>query len=142
MVHSIKRYIFAKLNMKNIKPTYLITFFILISGLLYLYFFDPTTAQSSFLRCPLNAATNLKCPGCGAQRATHHLLHLHFKKAFALNPLFVSAIPFIMFGFYLDVVKPKSAFWLKVKNIFFSKTVLYILIITVVLFTITRNIPQ
>ncbi len=136
----LMHYIFAKQRMKKVKPTYLITFSLVAIGLVYLYFFNPANADGTFFSCPLYATTGLQCPGCGSQRATHELLHLHFKEAFTLNPLFVLGLPLIIFGFYLEIVKPKSAFLLKVNNIFFSTPMLYILIAVVVLFTIIRNI--
>ena len=64
----------------------------LLSVAVLLYFFPP--GQHSFYpRCGFHALTGLDCPGCGSLRATHQLLHGHFKEAFALNPLFVSLLP-------------------------------------------------
>jgi len=59
-----------------------------------LFLFDP--AHSSFYpRCLFHATTGLDCPGCGGLRATHQLLHGHFRDAFALNPLLVCSLPLI-----------------------------------------------
>jgi hypothetical protein len=53
--------------------------------------FDPATSRL-FPPCPFRLATGLECPGCGALRACHHLLHGDAIAAFRLNPLlFVAA---------------------------------------------------
>lgn len=73
--------------------------------------------------------TGFYCPGCGALRAMHELLHLHFLRAFALNPLLVVSLP-LMAGYtgyllftgglrrslpqavYLSALSVIIAFWL------------------------------
>ena len=65
-------------------------------GALLLYLFNP--AENEFYpRCFFKMATGLDCPGCGGLRATHQLLHGHVREAFALNPLFLFAIPVAAF---------------------------------------------
>lgn len=51
-----------------------------------------------FPRCVFLSATNLYCPGCGATRCLHSLLHGHFAQAFAFNPLLVVALPLLILG--------------------------------------------
>lgn len=46
-----------------------------------------------FPKCPLHMLTGLNCPGCGATRAAHELLHGHIRAAFHLNMLLVLALP-------------------------------------------------
>ena len=38
--------------------------------------------------------TGLLCPGCGALRALHQLLHGHLAAAFRFNPVLIVSLPF------------------------------------------------
>ncbi len=49
--------------------------------------------------CPFLATTGLYCPGCGALRATHDLLHGDLTGALARNPLTVLAVPYLVLAF-------------------------------------------
>jgi hypothetical protein len=64
----------------------------LASWTVLLFLFDPET-HPSFLSCPFEALTGLFCPGCGAQRAVHDLLHLRMGEAFGHNAALVLAVP-------------------------------------------------
>jgi hypothetical protein len=59
------------------------------------YQFAPTE-HSFYPRCPLYALTGWQCPGCGATRALHALLHGHLASAWAYNQLFVALLPLIV----------------------------------------------
>jgi hypothetical protein len=60
---------------------------------LVLFFFDPR--QYHFYPiCFFHKATGLLCPGCGALRAMHQLLHGHLAAAFHFNPMLVVSLPF------------------------------------------------
>lgn len=50
----------------------------------------------SYGLCPIRAVTGRFCPGCGALRAIHDLLHLDFSGAMAMNPLMVFAVPVLV----------------------------------------------
>ena len=49
--------------------------------------------------CPFLATTGLYCPGCGALRATHDLIHGDVGGALARNPLAVLAAPYLLVAF-------------------------------------------
>ena len=49
----------------------------------------PRERAAHFLPCPFHWLTNLYCPGCGAQRAMHDLLHGRFGEAFGHNAALV-----------------------------------------------------
>lgn len=67
------------------------------AGLIALFLFDP--AQSGlFPPCPLRYLTGWYCPGCGSLRAMHQLLHGNLGAAWALNPLTVLLLPFVVYG--------------------------------------------
>ena len=54
--------------------------------------FDPQ-GQFFYPRCWLHQSTGLLCPGCGATRALHALLHGDLRTAWTLNPLAVALLP-------------------------------------------------
>jgi Protein of unknown function (DUF2752) len=68
-----------------------------------LYTFDPSKA-GFYPTCPFFALTGLYCPGCGACRAVHALLHGHLTEAFGLNPLMLLSVPFLAYLFLPWVV--------------------------------------
>lgn len=73
---------------------------LLAAGLLGVYFYlDP--AQHFFPKCPFLWLSGWKCPGCGSQRAVHHLLHGEITEALRLNFLLVLSLPYVLFGLVL-----------------------------------------
>ncbi len=59
---------------------------------LLLYLFNP--AETPFYPpCLIRLYTGLSCPGCGATRALHALLHLRLEEAWRLNPLWTGGAP-------------------------------------------------
>ncbi|MBV9493899.1 MAG: DUF2752 domain-containing protein [Acidobacteria bacterium] len=64
-----------------------------------LYRFEPTTA-GFYPQCIFHALTGLDCPGCGATRAAHALLHGRFAQAFHFNPMLLLYAPVLAFGAY------------------------------------------
>jgi hypothetical protein len=62
------------------------------ASLLILFLFDP--AHYHFYPiCYFHLLTGFYCPGCGALRATHQMLHGNFAAAAHLNLLVVLAVP-------------------------------------------------
>ena len=67
--------------------------------LVVVYFvFDPATS-GLFPRCPTHWLTGLHCPGCGAQRAIHALLHGQLLTALHMNALAVGALPALAYAY-------------------------------------------
>lgn len=69
----------------------------LVGGALALFVvwrFEPA-GQSFYPRCWLYTTTGLQCPGCGATRALHALLHGDLPRALRLNALVVGAVPLV-----------------------------------------------
>lgn len=58
-----------------------------------LFLFDPSR-YGFYPICYLHAFTGLNCPGCGAARAMHELLHAHVVEAAHLNLLVVLCLPY------------------------------------------------
>jgi Protein of unknown function (DUF2752) len=73
----------------------------LAAGAIVLFAFDPS-AYAFYPRCMFHALTGLDCPGCGATRAAHALLHGRVAEAFRFNPMLFAAIG--VFGFALPSV--------------------------------------
>jgi hypothetical protein len=72
-------------------------FAVVAAGMVMLEFFDPATS-GVFPPCPLRYLTGWYCPGCGSLRAMHQLLHGNLSAAWALNPLTVVLLPFLIYG--------------------------------------------
>lgn len=59
---------------------------------LVLFLFDPRVYHF-YPFCFFHKTTGLLCPGCGALRASHQLLHGHLATAFQFNPMLVVFLP-------------------------------------------------
>ncbi len=62
---------------------------------LVLFWFDPRQYHF-YPTCFFHQTTGLLCPGCGALRAGHQLLHGHLVAAFRFNPLLVVSLPLFL----------------------------------------------
>src|ERR1043165_3934070 len=80
------------------RTTVIVIWSLLIAGSAYLFLFEPGKT-GFFPPCIFRLLTGYTCPGCGSTRAAHQILHGHFIAAFELNPLFLLAIPFLLFAF-------------------------------------------
>ena len=109
------------------------------AGGVFIYFRFNPVQHSFFPVCFFYRMTGCYCPGCGAQRALHALLHGEWLAAFRFNGLFVLALPFLVFagGRYL---------WREATGAAPAPIVLrpfWIILIAVVVvgFGIVRNLP-
>ena len=75
---------------------YLLPIFSIGLGISVLYFSDPASS-GVFPPCPLWSCFGLYCPGCGAARAIHQLVHGNFYAAFRLNPLLLLTLPVLVY---------------------------------------------
>lgn len=74
------------------------------AGSVLVYLVEP--ANSPFYpRCLFHEITGYYCPGCGALRALHEILHGNLTAAFGLNPLFVVALPFLGYLFVSQMLR-------------------------------------
>src|SRR5436309_1071471 len=64
-------------------------------GAVVLFSFPPSE-YGFYPPCVLHQLTGLHCPGCGATRCLHALLHGDLAQAAAYNILFVLALPFLV----------------------------------------------
>lgn len=82
-------------------PVILFAAAIIVGAIVALVYFvlDPTKV-AIFPPCLFHQLTGLDCPGCGAQRALHQLLHGQLIAAVRLNAMFVVSLPlFAWIGF-------------------------------------------
>lgn len=124
----------ARLTSKIIKATGAL----LAIGLLGIYyFFDPN--QHFFPKCPFLWLTGFKCPGCGAQRAVHQLLHGNLIEAFHANALFVIAWPYVLFGLVLEYNQWGKT-QIALRRRWYGYHATFVALATVLLFGIARNL--
>jgi hypothetical protein len=105
------------------------------AGVLIYFLFDPTKV-AIFPPCMFHQLTGMDCPGCGAQRALHQLLHGNLIAAFRLNAMFVLSLPLLAwFG-------PRFiAHWSKREPIRFNTRWLWFYLAAWILFGVLRNLP-
>lgn len=111
---------------------------LLAAGLLGVYFFlDPE--QHFFPKCPFLWLSGWKCPGCGSQRAVHHLLHGDVTEALRVNFLFVLALPYVLLGLTLEYTA-----WgrkqMAIRRRWYGYRAALVALVCVVFFGIIRNI--
>ncbi len=94
-----------------------------------------------FPKCPFRELTGYKCPGCGSQRAIHHLLNFNISNAFRENLLLVISIPYLIIGFTFDLLKIKSEKLLIWRKRLFGTKAIIIILIIIISFWIFRNVP-
>ena len=108
-------------------------------GLVLVYYSLDPAKYSIFPKCPFYWLTGYKCPGCGSQRAIHHLLHFDFPGAFEANPLLVIAIPYIIGGFLFDYTNLSNKFP-RARKVLYGRNAIIIVFIIVIAYWIIRNI--
>jgi hypothetical protein len=107
------------------------------AGLL-LYLFNPSENRF-YPRCFFHMITGWDCPGCGGLRASHQLLHGHWREAFVLNPLFVVALPIlVLFVTRYLLVRVTGK---KIPQPFNSTIWVWVAAVIVIGFGVLRNLP-
>ena len=120
------------------RSTVITIWLLLLAGSVYLYAFEPGKT-GLFPPCLFRALTGLTCPGCGSTRAMHQILHGHFVAAFMLNPLFLLAIPFLLYALFrysIGVMRGEIP-----RRNTLPASYIYALFVIVVSFWIFRNTP-
>lgn len=90
-----------------------------------------------FPRCTVKTLTGLDCPGCGAQRAIHAMLHGHILEALRHNALFVAELPLLVLLLLTSLLPDRFH---RLRRILVSRTFILILLFTIVAFTVVRNL--
>ena len=109
-----------------------------VTGAAIIYFLYEPQQHDFFLFCPLHHFTGLKCPLCGLQQMTHHLLHGQWVAAFNVNPFLFLLLPYVFTYLYLNLFKKKADYPKLYRALYGDRTLLWLLIIAA-LFAVVRN---
>lgn len=113
---------------------------IVVAALAVLYYRYNPGMYGFFPECPFHKYIGLDCPGCGAQRAVHSLLHGDMLGALNYNALLVISLPVLLVHFLLKVwsyFSKRNFNW----NIWYKPATPKVIIAVVLLFWVLRNIP-
>ncbi len=117
---------------------------IAITVIIVLYKRISPTESVYFPQCPSYKYFGIECPGCGSQRALHHLLNGKFGAAFKVNPILVLAIPYLGILLWLEVhFRLKGGYTTtlrKIRDVMCGKWAIYTIVAILILYTIIRNI--
>lgn len=118
----------------------LILIVILLAGIAVVYkYLDPAVVPI-FPRCPFRLLTGYLCPGCGSQRAIHHLLNLDLLGAWRMNPLLVITLPYLLLGLILKPLSRHNARGTRLLDQLYGYRASVVALVVIVLFWIGRNI--
>ncbi|MEZ6087403.1 MAG: DUF2752 domain-containing protein [Pirellulaceae bacterium] len=99
-----------------------------------LYWVEPT--QTSWLpKCMLHQSTGLHCPGCGATRAVHALLHGQWIAALRFNPLLIVGGPIMFAAIWLQSLREREGRPA-------LPAIPWILFALVIVYFVARNVPS
>ena len=128
----------SAIQSKAVRPTALtlLALFAAVAGVV-LFCFDPR--QYHFYPvCFFHKTTGLLCPGCGALRALHQLLHGHLAAAFHFNPVVIVSLPIL-------ALAAARYGWQKVRNqpasLGLRPLWLWLILTAVLVVSVLRNLP-
>ena len=109
------------------------------AALFLLWWIDP--GQMGLPVCAFHTVTGLHCPGCGATRATHELLHSRLLSALQDNALWVLTLPLAL---YAAVSETRYLGWgRRLPGNLVSRPWFFIVIgVVAVVFGVLRNVPS
>jgi hypothetical protein len=110
-----------------------------VIGVAVLFFILDPTKHPVFPKCLFHSLTGAYCPGCGSQRALHSLLHFDIAGVVSYNFLFLPAAVLIFYH-YLHPLLNRAFAW-KLPNVLYKKNTPWIILVIVLVFWITRNLP-
>jgi hypothetical protein len=104
---------------------------------LVLFCFDPR--QYHFYPvCFFHQTTGLLCPGCGALRALHQLLHGHLAAALRYNPVLIVSLPFL---FWLGARLARQQARHQPLSLGLRPAWLWLMLAAVLVVSVLRNLP-
>ncbi len=89
-------------------------------------------------QCAFHSLTGWECPGCGAMRAIHALVHGHPLTALTYNYFLIIALPFLALVAYTGLSHSKRA--LRWSRWVYSPTTIAALLVLAVVWTVARNL--
>ena len=107
-----------------------------VAGFLYVH--DPSRLPG-WVHCPFHALTGLFCPGCGTLRALHALMHGQVGRAFGLNALTMTLLPFVAYPFLSTVLLALRGRGLR--RVLLPDACVWLLVAAILVFWVLRNLP-
>jgi len=123
---------------KAVRPAVLtVSVLLAMAAGLVLFCFDPRQYRF-YPVCFFHQTTGLLCPGCGALRAAHQLLHGHLAAAFRFNPMLIVSLPILAwlgarYGLHKAGSQPTS---LGMRPLW-----LWLILAAVLVVSVLRNLP-
>lgn len=74
-----------------------------VSAVMVVYFAVDPMQSRLMPKCPFLMLTGYSCPGCGAQRLLHSLLHGDIAGAWQANALLLLSLPLLLFMVWADL---------------------------------------
>lgn len=108
---------------------------ITVGGATY-WWFDPSSTML-FPRCPVKSLTGWDCPGCGAQRCLHALLHGRWSDAWHYNPLLMVMIPVMAVMIVSETFRDR---WPRFNRVMTSRPLIVTLLIIFGAWMVIRNL--
>lgn len=105
-------------------------------GAVFYFIVDPDVTPC--LICPFEYLTGLKCPGCGSQRALHHLLHFEIGDALRDNAFLVISVPLLLLIYFANRHGNRFP---GLKRALYGKTFRTVIISALALWSVGRNLP-
>lgn len=113
---------------------------LILSAAVFLYAAYSPEEHWFFPKCIFHSLTGLYCPGCGVQRAFHHLLNGHIMQSLHYNALAVLALPYVLLGAVLSACRQLNPFWASVRDFLYSGKAVYVVLFIVIAFWVLRNV--
>jgi len=129
--------------MVNRKNRILIGIAIMVALVVGIYLYSQYNPEkySLFPKCPVYTATGYQCPGCGSQRAFHHLFQGDFLTALMYNPFIIFLVPYVLLGVYIEYIANRNNPRIShVRSIFFGKWAILAIAVITLFYTVFRNI--
>lgn len=89
-------------------------------------------------KCAFKLITGYDCPGCGAQRAIHALLHGHWAEALSYNYFMIYSVPYFMAVVFTEYAVKGKHQW-QLRRIFEGKAAITLYIVLFIAWGIVRN---
>jgi len=111
----------------------------LLIAIVFVYYYINPSEVDFLPKCILFTTTGLYCPGCGSQRATHHLLNFNILGVLQQNLFYFVVL--LLVGYHLIISSINLLFKKHIYNYLYHPKTPVLFLIFLILFWILRNIP-